>query len=121
MKEKKTYWGYHLIIDASDCNPDAIRSYKTIYDFTKRLVKDIDMVAFGEPHIVDFGHGDKSGYSLVQLIETSNICGHFVNEYNDIYLDVFSCKPYDKEVVINLVKEVFEPNNVKTVMVNRQA
>jgi len=119
--EQKTYWGYHLIIDAADCDPEAIRNYRTIYDFTKKLVADIDMVAYGEPHIVNFGHGDKAGYSLVQLIETSNICGHFVNEYNDVYLDVFSCKPYEQKVVVKLVEDFFGSKKIKTKMVKRQA
>jgi hypothetical protein len=35
----------------------------------------------------------------VQLIETSLISAHFANLTNTVYLDVFSCKPYDPEVV----------------------
>lgn len=106
-------WGYHLALDCFECDGDSIRDYQTIHDFVKQLVKDIDMVAYGEPQIVNFGSGDKEGYSLVQLIETSNICAHFANESNAIYLDVFSCKPYDIETVENLVKQYFKPTSMK--------
>ena len=115
------YWGYHLILDCSLCDEYAIRDYDTIYAFTKQLVRDIDMVAYGEPQIVNFGSGNKAGYTLVQLIETSNICAHFVNEDNTMYLDVFSCKEYDDQVVIDLVKKYFGAGQIRPSYLTRQA
>lgn len=102
-----SYWGYHLMLDCANCDPEAIKDYDTIYKFTKELVEDIAMVAYGEPQIVNFGSGNKAGYTLVQLIETSNICAHFVNETNTMYLDVFSCKDFDMETVKYLVRKFF--------------
>lgn len=115
------HWGYHLMLDCSGCDEYAIRDYETIYKFTKQLVNDIDMVAYGEPQIVNFGSGNKAGYTLVQLIETSNICAHFVNEDNTMYLDVFSCKPYDENVVIDLVKKYFTAGHIRRSYLTRQA
>jgi S-adenosylmethionine decarboxylase len=103
-----TPWGYHLTIDARDCDPSAIRDPDTIDAFARALVREIDMVPYGDPQIIHFGSGDKAGFTLVQLIETSNICAHFVEETNDLYLDVFSCKPFDEDVVIRLVGQFFE-------------
>lgn len=119
------YWGYHTIIDASGCDAEAIQSYDTIYNFTKQLVNDIDMVAYGEPQIVNFGSGNKAGYTLVQLIETSNICAHFVPDDGKggtaMYLDVFSCKPYDPQVVADIAKQYFKFTKFNTAFVERQA
>lgn len=115
------HWGYHLMLDCSGCNHSDITSYQVIYDFTKQLVADIDMVAYGEPQIVNFGSGNKAGYTLVQLIETSNICAHFVNENDTMYLDVFSCKPYDEAVVEELVVRYFGATRVRKNFVTRQA
>jgi len=115
------YWGYHLVLDCAGCDHDAIGDYDNIYKFTKQLVKDIDMVAYGEPQIVNFGSGNKAGYTLVQLIETSNICAHFVNENDTMYLDVFSCKSYDDQVVIDLVKKYFGATSVRASYLTRQA
>ena len=61
---EKTYWGYHLIINAAECDHSAITDYNTIFTFTKQLVKDIDMVAYGEPQIVNFGEGNKKFKNL---------------------------------------------------------
>lgn len=114
-------WGYHLIVNASGCLPHSIRCSGNIYQFTKHLVTKIDMVAFGEPQIVMFGTGNKKGYTLVQLIETSNITAHFVEETNDLYLDVFSCKPFETKDVMEVVDHSFGPKRKNVQFIVRQA
>jgi len=115
------YWGYHLILDASKCIAPKIRCSKNITNFTKALVQRIDMVAYGEPQIHHFGSGNKAGYTLVQLIETSNICGHFVEETNDMYLDVFSCKPFNPTDVEDMVSLYFSPMKTNRIFLTRQS
>jgi S-adenosylmethionine/arginine decarboxylase-like enzyme len=114
-------WGYHLIIDGSKCMGHAIRNKDVIKSFTKALVKKIDMVPFGEPQIQHFGSGNKAGYTLVQLIETSNITAHFVEQTNDMYLDVFSCKKFDPKDVGFMVDRFFGPTHANSRFLIRQA
>ena len=67
------------------------------------------MTPYGLPTIVRFGEDPVvCGYSLVQLIETSNITAHFAEDTNSIYLDIFSCKDYDSEEAADFTKEFFE-------------
>lgn len=114
-------WGKHLILDAAGCSPKMIGCPAVIGSFARTLVKRIDMVPFGNPQVVMFGSGNKKGYTLVQLIETSNICAHFVEENNSMYLDVFSCKDFDPEVVKETVYDFFDANTFKTTVMLRQA
>lgn len=79
------------------------------------------MVPFGSPQLIRFGEDDKQGYTLVQLIETSNITGHFCESTNDAYIDIFSCKPYDKHVALGVIQRYFAPQRVKHTLVQRQA
>ena len=72
------------------------------------------MVPYGEPQIVLFGEGDKRGYTLVQLIETSNIIAHFVEAHNDIHLDTFSCKKFNPKTVEAEVRRFFYPAEIST-------
>jgi S-adenosylmethionine/arginine decarboxylase-like enzyme len=116
-----SYWGYHLLLNAHKCVPATIRTRSVIRDFANDLVKQIDMVPYGKPQIVMFGTGNKKGYTLVQLIETSNICAHFVEETDDFYLDVFSCKDFKPEVVKDVVDYYFRPREVKTQLMARDA
>jgi S-adenosylmethionine/arginine decarboxylase-like enzyme len=114
-------WGYHLILDSAKCMRSAIRSPIIIAAFSDELVKRIDMVPYGRPQIQHFGSGNKAGYTLVQLIETSNIVAHFVEETDDMYLDVFSCKDYNPDIVKQVVKKYFYPLELQSKFLVRQA
>jgi S-adenosylmethionine/arginine decarboxylase-like enzyme len=120
-RKAKRSWGYHLIVDAAKCEANAIRSKAQIKAFVKDLVSSINMVAYGEPRIVMFGTGNKKGYTLVQLIETSDITAHFVEETDDAYFDVFSCKPFKPSIAIDIIKKYFKPTKIKTHFIKRQA
>ncbi|MDN3505701.1 MAG: S-adenosylmethionine decarboxylase [Simkaniaceae bacterium] len=118
-----SYWGYHLILDCKACNKEKITSGENIAAFVKYLVEAIDMKAYGAPIIEHFATHDpaKGGYSLVQLIETSAISGHFVDENGDVYLDIFSCKEYSIETVKEVVTKYFSPKQIKVTYLTRQA
>jgi len=79
------------------------------------------MVAYGEPQVVNFGSGNKAGYTLVQLIETSNICAHFVEENDTMYLDVFSCKTFDPDTVVETARAYFGFLKYNVAFIERQA
>lgn len=115
------YWGYHLILNCGRCIPSTIRSKSTIETFAKTLVQKIDMVPYGEPQVQHFGSGNKAGYTLVQLIETSNITAHFVEETDDIYLDVFSCKSFNPFLVKDITKSYFGFQTSDEMFIKRQA
>jgi len=91
--------------------------------FIKELVPAIDMIAFGEPWIEHFAThaADKAGLSFCQMIETSNICGHFVDSNGDFYIDVFSCKPFETTTVEDLIIKYFDPETLKSTFINRDA
>lgn len=117
----KPVWGWMLSLDCGSCDLAKITSYSNIYSFAKALVERINMIAYGEPQIVNFGEGNKEGYTLVQLISTSNICAHFSNDERSIYFDCFSCKPFDNEVVKGTVIEFFGAATIKEYFIERQA
>lgn len=117
------YWGFHLMLDCSNCNKEAIGNEDNIKTFIKTLVKDIDMVAYGDPMVAHFAthDPDKAGYSFCQMIETSNITGHMVDKNGDFYLDVFSCKPFSNDTVKELVNKFFNPKKVRVNYITRCA
>ncbi|ALM09487.1 MAG TPA: S-adenosylmethionine decarboxylase [Candidatus Peribacter riflensis] len=89
-------WGMLTSIDVHGCNPATVRSAEAIKLFTQQMCELIDMKRYGETQVVNFGDDPRvHGYSMVQLIETSLVSGHFAEETNSVFLDVFSCKYYD--------------------------
>ena len=114
------YWGYHLLLDCSGCNLE-VKNEETIKNFSDELVKRIEMVPYGLPQIIRFGEGHLAGITLMQLIETSNINCHFCDEPASMYLDVFSCKSYDTNIVIDIVKKYFKPEKIRVNYITRHA
>ena len=101
-------WGVASSIDIYECDANLIRSADTIRQFVADLCDLIEMKRFGETQVVHFGEDERvAGFSMVQLIETSLISAHFANLTNATYLDVFSCKPYDPDVVRDFAQRYF--------------
>ena len=48
------YWGYHLILDCKNGDLEKVKSADNIKIICKNLVKEIEMVACGEPKIEHF-------------------------------------------------------------------
>lgn len=116
-----THWGFHMMVDAAKCNPESIRNVPHIKRFARELTKAINMVPYGEPRVVHFGKGKKAGYTLTQLIETSNITVHFVEATNDMYFDLFSCKEFDRDTVKSLIQLYFQPTTMHQRFLYRDA
>lgn len=114
-------WGYHLLVDCANGDIDKISSKENVSRFVKDLIKEIDMVAYGDLMIERFAthDPDKAGISFCQMIETSNITGHFVDLNGDFYIDVFSCKEYDIELVLKLIERYFSPKDIKHTLAYR--
>lgn len=108
QQESPALWGLLASIDIYDCDPASIRDAELIKRFVVELCELIEMRRFGETLVVHFGEDERvAGYSMVQLIETSLISAHFANASNAVYLDVFSCKLYDPEVVVEFARKYF--------------
>lgn len=109
MTELHKVWGYHALITLYDCDLYKIRSKECITNWIFRLCKLINMKMFGEPVVVHFGSDEcVQGYSAFQLIETSSITAHFVEASNTVFIDIFSCKPYDVHQTYEFCKQWFD-------------
>jgi len=106
--QEPALWGLATSIDIYNCDPATIRDAEKIRRFVVELCELIEMRRFGDTLVVHFGEDERvAGYSMVQLIETSLISAHFANLTNTVYLDVFSCKMYDPDVVATFAQEYF--------------
>lgn len=107
--DKEGAWGILSSLDLHECNPETIRDAEKIKEFVIKLCELIQVNRFGECTIVHFGEKPEiAGFSMVQLIETSLISGHFANLTNNVYLDIFSCKYYNPQIAADFAKEFFE-------------
>lgn len=102
------HWGLMVSIDLGECDHEKISSKDHITKFAVNLAKFIDMKRYGEPIAVFFGDNAKvQGYSLIQLIETSQISGHFAEDTDRAFIDIFSCKRFKPKEAAEFTKEFF--------------
>lgn len=118
-----TAWGFQLLLDCSNCDTDIVTDKVKLAKFVRELVKEIDMVAVGEPMVKHFPQRDpgKNGLSLVQLIETSSITVHCVDKTKDAYLDIFSCKEFSQEDATAFVDKQLKPEHIRVDFLTRDA
>ena len=108
-EETAEYWGVSSSIDLYDCDLALMQNAEAIREFVKILCDRIKMRRYGETQVVFFGDEPRvQGFSMTQLIETSLISAHFADASRAIYLDVFSCAPYDPEEVAKFAAEYFK-------------
>lgn len=112
--KKENPWGMSICVDLKECNLQIMKNADMIKDFVDKLVKFLDMKKFGETTVVDFGEDPRvSGFSMMQLIETSLVSGHFANNSRAVYLDIFSCKEYPPYKAAEFCKKFFEAKSYK--------
>lgn len=115
MTDPQPIWGQHLIIDLAGCPRERLSDPVHLRAWIAELVETIDMKAYGEPQVEHFAAHtyDAAGYTLLQLIETSNICAHFAENLGQAYIDIFSCKRFDESDAVALCRAYFEPEIIE--------
>lgn len=121
-KENETeYWGVSSCIDLYDCDLALMQNADAIREFVKLLCERIKMRRYGETQVVFFGDEPRvQGFSMTQLIETSLISAHFADASRAIYLDVFSCAPYDPDDAAKFAAEYFKAGSHRVNVVYRR-
>jgi S-adenosylmethionine/arginine decarboxylase-like enzyme len=106
-------FGVLTSLDLYNCSETIIRSKRFIKIYLKRLIDALEMKAYGKPIIEHFGSTpETSGFTVVQMIETSLISAHLVDSDNSAFIDIFSCKHYDEEEILKLTKFYFDPEHI---------
>lgn len=109
-----TGYGKELIIDIHNCEPGEFNR-TSIMKYLKGVCKLIDMVR-GPLHFWDYqGHEELKnvdpdhivGTTAIQFIRTSNITIHCLDRLRRVYINIFSCKDFDKTEVLKFSKDWF--------------
>ena len=115
MSNETEYWGISASIDLYECDLALMQNANAIREFVTILCDRIKMRRYGETQVVYFGDEPRvTGFSMTQLIETSLISAHFADASCAIYLDVFSCAPYEPEEVAKFALEYFKAQTYRT-------
>ena len=78
--------------------------------FVNELLRTVGMKPLGQLQWADAVDLDFPGQSMVQMITTSHCSLHFfahTDGTNEIYFDLYSCKPFDTNKVIDVLDKKF--------------
>ena len=121
METPTEYWGLSSCIDLYDCDLHLMQDADAIREFARLLCERIKMKRYGETQVVHFGEDPRvNGFSMTQLIETSLVSAHFAEASCAIYLDVFSCAPYDPQDVAKYAQDYFKAKRFNLSVVERK-
>jgi len=118
---KEITFGWELVLDLYDCDLGVISSKKKIKEYALALCNLLKMAPYGKAWIPYFGLNKPhtKGYSLLQFIETSSVTGHFSEHKRAVYLNIFSCRPYDARKAKEFSKKFFGAKRVRARLVTR--
>jgi S-adenosylmethionine/arginine decarboxylase-like enzyme len=121
-----TPYGFELILDLHDCDVSTFNR-KSIKAYFVMLCGAIDMkrceLYFWDDLEVPEDERQTSphtkGTSAVQFILTSNITIHTLDLLNAAYINIFSCKPYDKDLAEKLTIDWFKAETCRSNFIER--
>ncbi len=124
-KSEKPY-GFELILDLHGCDVSTF-SRESLDGYFEKLCNAIDMVKCERYWWDDVGVAEEEkqtsphtkGTSAVQFLLTSTIVVHTLDELKAVYINIFSCKPYDKTVAEEITKEWFGAKECRTHFIER--
>ena len=108
-------YGYELILDIHDCDTSTFNR-ESIDNFFEKICMEIKMVKCERYWWDDVGIEQNEqqssphtkGTSAVQFILTSSIVIHTLDLLGSVYINIFSCKPYDENLAKQITEEWFK-------------
>ncbi len=127
MNKSEKPYGFELIMDLHGCDVSTFNR-ESLDGYFEKLCDAIEMrredlhfwdydgvpeeeIPYDQPHLV--------GTSAVQFIQTSNIVIHTLDLLGAVYVNIFSCKEYDKEIAEKLTREWFGAKECRTNSIER--
>ena len=112
----------HLIIDGFGKNKDILQDENFIFNLLNAYPDKIGMTKISEPIVFRYS-GSKPedwGVSGLVFIAESHISLHTFVERGFINIDVFSCKDFDAERIMDDMKNNFELTRMRSCLVRRE-
>ena len=122
----KTPYGFELILDLHECDVSKF-SRVSLRKYFAKICKAIDMerceLHFWDDVGVPLEERQTSphtkGTSAVQFILTSTIVIHTLDMLKAAYINIFSCKPFDRKVAEELTRQWFGAKECRSHFIER--
>lgn len=110
----KSCYGLHLILRIKDLEKNlSLNDSAVISDFLVSLVGRLKMRILAGPLVeIEEGSPEKSGCSGVVILYESHAAIHTYPFLKEAFIDIFSCKVFEDDIVLNIIRDYFGPYQV---------
>ncbi|MBI5065891.1 adenosylmethionine decarboxylase [Candidatus Woesearchaeota archaeon] len=114
-------FGPHLTLDLSGCNKEKLKDLDFVFGLLNNLPDMIGMTKITQPFVFPYSGlvPEDKGITGVIIIAESHISVHTFQEKDYVFIDIFSCKPFDYEKAAEFLIRAFEAREVEKNVVQR--
>ena len=116
----KTF-GLHLTLDIENCNQKKLVNNKFIYNLLNSLPKQFSMKILVPPYVIEYKDPWASvpGLTGFVIIAESHLSCHTFPEQNYVFFDIFSCRHFETQPIIDYLKKQFDSNKATVNVIER--
>ena len=107
---KREIFGPHLTLDLNDCNQEKLGDFDLVFDVLNNLPNKIGMTKITQPYVFKYSGlvPEDKGITGFVVIAESHISIHTFQEKNYVFIDLFSCKPFNYGYAQQYLIDTFE-------------
>ena len=102
-------YGPHLMLDLADCDPGILNDLDACFTILNELPEEIGMTKITQPYVFRYKGliPEDEGITGVTVIAESHISLHTYPQKGFVFVDLFSCKPFDVERARGYIVQFF--------------
>jgi S-adenosylmethionine decarboxylase len=110
MEKRIHGYGPHLMLDLGHCNPAILDDLDACFRLLSELPEQIGMTKITQPYVFRYSGpiAEDDGITGVTIIAESHISLHTYPKKSFVFVDLFSCKPFDVEKATDHIVKFFE-------------
>lgn len=114
-------FGPHVTLDFSNCKKEILDNYQLIFDILYDLPDKIGMTKITQPYVFPYSGlvPEDKGITGIVIIAESHLSIHTFPEKGWVFIDIFSCKPFNTSYVIDYLNKTFVPGKSTITIVER--
>lgn len=109
----------HLMLDGYGADPVKLNDLSLLFETLNELPSKIGMNKIGFPHLAQFKEDEIAGISGIIMIVESHISIHTYPNKEYFSMDVYSCKQFDHQKVIELIQGTYQIKHLDINVIDR--
>ena len=111
----------HLVIDGYGGDSAKMWDSNRVLEFLVETPARLGMTTITEPKVLEYNapKPEDSGVSGFVIIAESHISVHTFPSRSYVNIDIFSCRAFDQDILLEAAKGLFELDHVKTWILDR--